>query len=117
MQEKRKEKRFSKALLLEQFKHCLIEVVPGVRVSVEIIDVSRKGLGFSTVFPPEYFENKSDILIFPFKMNIELKAEIRHISEENGKTRIGIEFTDSGSYEAYAKFIEDTFCNADHSMI
>ena len=108
MQEKRQEKRFSKSRLLKKFHHCLIQVVPGVQISVEIVDVSRKGLGFTTIFPPEYFANKKKILISPFRIKADLIAEIRHISEEEGKTRVGIELADQENLKIYRKFINDT---------
>jgi transcription termination factor Rho len=105
--EKRKETRFSKSRILKKFHHCLIEVLPGLQFSVEIVDVSRKGMGFLTILPESYFSGKEEIRIFPIKKRFELKAFIRNIRSHDGKTRIGVELEKSPARDEYRNYLDE----------
>ena len=94
--------------VLETFHVFLVIPHIGLR-KIYLKDVSEGGLGFIAESSDKF--KKHEIIECFFYLNpslrLPLKIKVMHVSEENGESRIGCEFSETSSraYKAFAAFL------------
>lgn len=105
--ELRRERRIPRSELPEDLHHLIMVFDTGEETPVTTFDASTMGLGLEVPLPVVAFDDNVGVLLRPANNGFQLIGEIVFvIGHEPGKSRLGIQFTQTIAVQKYLELLD-----------